>query len=588
VTLVTIAFAAGYVGIAAFHGALGIPRNDDWTYYRAAFQFARDGYFAPDPYTSTMLIGQTLAAQPLVSLFGANLAAFQVSTAALSAIALLATYAVVRRFLSPAWAGFSVACLALGPIYGGISATFMTDVPSFALQAVSLWAGARALERMSLPWLFASFLVGIGAFSIREYGVAAPLAVALAYGFRIAREPWRRRAAFWIACVGFLLIVVGLYVWRAEARGAAVAARTIHLKPDRWDLVRVTQLGFTLALLAGPALVVLRPRAFMDAWSRQKVVSCVAIASVLVAWASVRGRHGVFLGNYITPSGSYSETLPGQAPQVIPNWGWQALELAALAGAAALAFLAIDAIRGGLLRRPASGLAVGEPKATSAALSLIYVLLVVALAGAAGVFASAPMFDRYLFPAVPFLTAVVVYAAHLKGVSRGQAVRAAVALGAVAVVGFAVVDASATLDGAKWRASQRVRQIGYQAAVIDGGLEWFAYHQPSPIVPIHAPAAGQNFWVGLFQNPTVCVVLRLPERGAHECPSLVATSTARSLFGAEYVIEACRTGRCGGSPRRRKACRRLAGRRRWVRASAPPDPEPAPQRNPASARAWPL
>jgi len=97
----------------------------------------------------------------------------------LGAVGLTAAYLVVRSFLPRGHAAFAIGCLALGPVSGTLGVSYMTDVPAFALEALALLSGLRALRtrRFSFPWFVASLLIGVAAFSIREYAVAAPAAV---------------------------------------------------------------------------------------------------------------------------------------------------------------------------------------------------------------------------------------------------------------------------------------------------------------------------------------------------------------------------------------------------------------------------
>ena len=135
------AVALLHLGVAAMRGALGASRNDDWTYLRILDDFASTGRFAPDPYTRTMLVGQIWLSRPLVESVGVSISALQVLVTIIGAVGLVAAAAVLRRFLTPGWAFFSVGILALGPIYGSISMTYMTDVPAMTAQFIALYLG---------------------------------------------------------------------------------------------------------------------------------------------------------------------------------------------------------------------------------------------------------------------------------------------------------------------------------------------------------------------------------------------------------------------------------------------------------------
>ena len=83
----------------------------------------------------------------------------------LGAVGLTAAYLVVRSFLPRGHAAFAIGCLALGPVSGTLGVSYMTDVPAFALEALALLSGLRALRtrRFSFPWFVASLLIGVAA-----------------------------------------------------------------------------------------------------------------------------------------------------------------------------------------------------------------------------------------------------------------------------------------------------------------------------------------------------------------------------------------------------------------------------------------
>ncbi|MEO7446786.1 MAG: glycosyltransferase family 39 protein, partial [Humibacillus sp.] len=237
VALAALALAAIHLGMAEAFGALGVARNDDWTYYRVAFASAANGGFDPDPYTNAMLVGLVALARPVIAIFGPEMVALQIFVAALGAAGLWACWWSVRHFLAPRLALLAVATLAVGPCWGGLTASFMTDVPAFAFQAAGLALGVRALRggRLRWPWLFAAILTCLVAFSIREYAVAALVAVCLAAlvvtGGLEPHAARRQRALIGVLALVSLLAAAALYRWRgAQTTGAP--ARSAFLLPS--------------------------------------------------------------------------------------------------------------------------------------------------------------------------------------------------------------------------------------------------------------------------------------------------------------------------------------------------------------------
>lgn len=578
----SFAIAASYVLIAGLDGALGVPRNDDWGYYRTAFDVLHQGWFAPDPFTRTMLVGQILLAQPVLAVFGASIVPLQLFGAVFSAIGLWASYLVVRHFLEVRWAVFSVACLALGPIYGALGPTFMSDGPSFALQALALLVGLRALtaRRRPLAWLALSLTLALAAFSVREYAVASAIAVLACFlpsrrllqrhpapGPEAARVRREQLGAVglglaWLLCAGTL------YVWRAQLSGPG-ASPDLHWTAPLHNTVRVV---FTCALLIAPA-VMLFWRWPHTPWTWRRWVA-MAVAVMLVVPRAVFSTNPILTGNYVGARGAYPQTLYGGQPALIADPVWVAILV--LTSAATLTVVAglLEAVLAWVVRRtqgrrgrrvrpapttpaiptaPATSTASVDPEAKHTAYALwvrepaLVLALVYSAATLVTVLAVSLLVpwvgDRYLFPVVPYLAAAVVWLARRTVPTRMP--RSSHVVGALGLVGLAVlgafqVDAAATFDGAKWQIGQALTRAGHQPETVDAGLEWFGYHQPGAVLNHFAPYRGHAFWVGLFDNARVCVqVTRAdPSRTRTTPPLPLMSLRAEGLLGSRFLLDA--------------------------------------------------
>lgn len=558
---IAAALATLYVIIAASRGALDASRNDDWVYLRTAFHFGQTGQFVADPWSMAMLIGLVLLAAPVVAIAGAHIAPLHGLVAVLAAIGLWAAYLVVRSVLPRAWSLFAVGCLALGPIYGAVATSFMTDVPAFCFQMLALLAGVYALraDRLSIGWFAVALLAGLVAFSIREYSVAATVAVGLA---ALARAWWRsRRLALLVAGLGaaWLVVAGALYLWRSSLvdSGAVVVDPT----PGDGNVIVTRAAVFTLALLAVPVLPLISlPRLAARLWARKRlglVTLGVALLTLFMFWRAY--RDGAIVGNYLAPDGSYAETIPGPPPVVIGPLAWRLLNL--LAGASLLAVLAVALVRLADLARPVRSWLSRRSKPANQpdwprTLILLYCLAAGGVLAAVKLFTSAPLFDRYLVPIVPLLVALVVRAARDNQLLvRPRRLVAAVSLGAFGLFGLGLVDNAATFDGAKWRLAQAVEQLGYPAESIDGGYEWYGLHQPGGIVGQPVYAGERNFWIELFDEQTVCATAQFAGPPAVRPPGgepvILAERRDRSLIGVEYHVvayagpQACRPNEDG-------------------------------------------
>ena len=74
--------------------------------------------------------------------------------------------------------------LAANPLYLGLSATFMTDVPFTALVTMSLWLYVRGVRRESTALLGVAFALAYAAILVRQFALLLPLAFGVAHILR--------------------------------------------------------------------------------------------------------------------------------------------------------------------------------------------------------------------------------------------------------------------------------------------------------------------------------------------------------------------------------------------------------------------
>ena len=551
--LASLVAAVAYMGIAALHGAIGVPRNDDWTYLRSAYRLASDGIFTPGTSTA-MLVGQTVLAWPVVRVFGPEVAPLQVLVALVGSLGLWAAYLAVRRVLPPSWSAFSVGCLALGPVFGSLDSSFMTDVPAFSLQMLALLAGLHALRSrdLAINWFAASLLAGIAAFSIREYAVAAPVAVIAAAFLRT--RPKRLRPGWKVVglTVLWLAVLAALVIWR---RGLSGSLPESFLGSSRLAIAPLFRAGFTLALFVTPLLPLVSIPRLVASLRASRGIAIVLGLGVSTTWAVFfwSGHHrGPLLGNYVTETGAYSVTIPGTAPVVIPPGLWTVLEVLSLASLLMLAFLGLVGASGLLRSRTATKPGLVASPGNGQTVMLLFCVTTIGVLQAAKLLMNTPLFDRNLVPIIPFVVALAVRVALDHGlVVRRTGLVVTLALVVFGSLGIGMVDTTATFDGAKWQLARSVEAQGYEAGSIDGGYEWFSYHQTGPIVQ-RPVVPGTNFWLSQFAERPVCVTSQFegspPTGHLGAGVTVVSTVSARSLLGVDYHLIAvsgpasCRPG----------------------------------------------
>ena len=468
----------GLVGVgiplwmSAAAGGIGFPSNDDWVYVRGALSLFRTGSIDLPGHTAAT-VGQLALVQPLLWLTGGAMWAFTAFGLAMGLIAVVSTYLLARRFVGAASAVFAVALLLVYPGLARQMATFMTDLPACALSTLCLLLGVRWIQgaggRVSLV---AAVAVGLLAVSIREFVVAAPVAVLVAaWAQNRAGERRLLAAASAVFVIGIGAIAVGASL--LPTRGAP---STFHLSLPGFSAPAF----MTLAAGLLPAIALAAGRRIKDLDARHVVagVGLVAIGMVSVP-------DGPFLGYIWAPTGAVSDALlSGFRDDVIPPRIWVLSEQLALFGSVLFAALILRwagrRLVGVATLRNAAGSAIAVARGREGAL----VLFLVAYAGGLAVFGLAfPLYDRYLYPLIPPAAVLLLrpFRTHARQ-ARSEAFSFA-ALAWLALSAILIAANSFAYDAARYRAGEGAVALGYSPDTIDVGPEWVEFHasgQQSP------------------------------------------------------------------------------------------------------------
>ncbi len=484
-------------GIALWSHAFGIPRYDDWAYRRVLSDFVQTGHFSFVGWGAMTLIGQVLWAAPFALAFGGHpwVAGFSVAVA--SVIGIGCAYWLARAIVGRVW---GAACTLLVLACAGFlvnTSTFMTDLPAFAAEMACLALGVVALRHEGRArWAIATaaMAAGCAGFSVREFDLAAPIAVLIV----LALQDRRHLRGYAIMGADLLVLCGAVYLW---TWGVAGAQHEGLGGPTLSDLRALAGGYFALALFVSPFLPAAARRSWPASLSSGRPARGVIAAGVILVTGVVLLVTGksIFSGNYLTQQGlSTTATLPGFRPVLFPTPFWLLLELIGLGSGALLGFIAVDAIANGASSRlPWAG------RISERSVITLFTWLSAAGLVVYGLFVQGAIFDRYVWPIV-FGTAVLliskrtgapapapVHAGRLSigarltgGEKFGPATRALTA--ALAVVA-AVVAVSVTLnadayDGARWSAGQEAVKAGYNAATVDAGFDWVGDHATTSAV----------------------------------------------------------------------------------------------------------
>lgn len=481
--------------LSAAAGAIGVPSNDDWVYMRGAESLFRTGSIDM-PGHNAAAIGQVVLVQPLLWWSGGDRWAFTAFGLVMALIGVVATYFLARRFLGTGSAVMVVLLVLVFPGFARESASFMTDVPAYALIMLCLLLGTRWLQGDGgRATIVASLAVGLLGISVREFAIAAPAAIMVAAWAR--NRPDER---VWLAAVSVIL-AVGVALILSTAAGTPGAAGP----PPPPDLVRLSLIGPAFATLAAVLLpaVALGMGRRMANLSPQQVLLAAGLACLLVFMPG-----GPLLGNLWMSTGLGGDyLLSGSRDLVFGERAWTMSGQLAAFAAILLAAVAFSWGRRQLaaVRSLSALMAFALRIARSHQAPLV--LFLAAYAAELVVFTLVgTLIDRYLYPMVPVAAILLLRRTpQPSGSSRLRPVSHA-AFAWLAVSAFVIAVNSFTYDAARWRAGEAAVAMGYETRTVDAGYEWVGYHSTGAGSPT-AGSDGFTWYYDILSARPACAVL---------------------------------------------------------------------------------
>jgi Dolichyl-phosphate-mannose-protein mannosyltransferase len=453
--------------LAAAAGAIGIPTIDDWVYMRGASSLFNTGSVDMPGHTAAS-VGQLLMVQPLLRMSGGDPWAFTAFGLVMTLIGILATYLLARRFVGTGSAAMVVLLVEAFPGFARVSASFMTDVPGYALGVLCLLLGTLWLEGGKRWTLGACLGVGLLAVSVREFAIAAPVAVLLA-GWARSRVGERVSLA---GATGIFALGVACILAVADS----IPGHAVPETPGGIDrIVLVVPAIVTLAAVLVPAVVLAVGRR-MQALTPAQVLAGVGLAGL--TFVAPWGEWTDGGGNLWTPIGLVGDgLLRGIRDTVISQSAWNLSAQVAWTAGILLATLVIswaqptlaDVSSLSIARTQVIRLARG-PGGLLGAFIVVYAGGLVAFAAVYGIW------DRYLYPLVP-AAAILILGWRSEGFRFGRSMAFSHAAFAWLAVSALVIAANSfSYDAARWRAGEAAVAMGYDPRTIDAGYEWVGYH----------------------------------------------------------------------------------------------------------------
>lgn len=542
-------------GIAAHYGALRIPRSDDWSYLLTLFRLLDHGRLGFNNWVSMTLVGQLALAAPVAWITGNSIVAVHVFTAVLGFVGLVAlVLSAEPEYRLRAWVlAFAIA---LCPLWATLAPTFMSEVPSFAVQCVFLAFAFRALRAPELTYgnFGGAMVVGFLAIAIRQYEIIPVLAVALVALVHGWRRPAERRRVI-VVTAALAVTTAGLLGWwlsLPDSLSLAPAAQADGLVANfvvrMGGFVRITGLCLLPVVIAiGPA------RTLGRAWRASAPLTAI-VAAFGAAWLAVSyvpDTASPFVGNYVHLKGTLGDdVLLGARVHVMPASLFRLLVLLGSVAAIVLLVSAVPAVVALWYRvRAHDRRTVADP------IGAVLGLTIVGFAAAYGlaIVTKLPVFDRYVLQVLPVVGLAVIRSRAAESVGAPRAVRIAapwgVAAGFVVIAAAALVFAtdSASYDATRWHVAQDVVRAGWPAKRIDGGFEWVAWHRQ-----LGPPAEGgsqeeRHRRKMEYLRPT-CVDLVVAPRSRKLLRAAIATGTVHGLgHGPERIVAVRNDRPCPGS-----------------------------------------
>lgn len=491
--------AVALAAVALTVPTAGMGVNDAWSYALTVRDLARTGHFVYNGWATAMLGVQALWAALLVRLFGFSHDLVRASAAPFIAGCAALLYALHRRCgLPEAWAVFGALCVVLSPVFIPPASSFMTDVPGFLFWLLCVYGASRAVEapqpEEAVLWMALVAVAGVFGGTIRQIVWAAPVAL-------LPYAAWARRrrggagafavgaAAAGLTAAALLAAALCVVWYRSQPYALSEPVGTgamLFLRNLPRSLVALLPLLFSLVLLVLPAFLAAGPAARALLARVGPVPAAVALligvgTPVLVFGPD--GAVGPWLGNIVTFWGVTmpNETVIGDRPFALPFAVFAVVSLAVYA-ALALALLAGIAP---LWRRRQSTADPEDPRGERPPAALG------ALLAATGIYLPLLLprtvqgiaFDRYLIPALPAVTALVLRWAWGQGTGGTMPRRGGPAWGAWAALAlFGLYGIAAEHDyfaaaRARLAAAQEMTAAGIPRTAICAGMEYDAETQ---------------------------------------------------------------------------------------------------------------
>jgi len=427
-----------------FQGEFGL--NDDPDYARAVKEFAFEGKYYPENYSSIMLT-QIAYGALFVKAFGFSHAILRVSVMLLSIVGVLLFFVLARLFgFSQKHAMLVSLVLLVNPFFVVLGHSFMSDVPFTVLILAALVPLAAWAKKNDARHLAIGCSALVLAFFLKQWALLFFAGIAAFVFF--CRTSKKEKA---IIAATALVFAVAL-AWSLPHY--ALDDKGTYFKPvsGKYALPLLFGVPFYVAFFLFPfSLAMLANKSvFREILGKKKklffstIFACIGITVGLVVFK----RFLPFFSNVLNPFGLGPKMLVGEAAGIIPEWFWMA----------ATVFSAISLVF--ILQSISFRLEKKKEALLVALMAGIYVLQMMA---------NWYFIDRYLLPIVPILLLLVLEPLKEKKFFSIGLFATIVFFGAF---GFVFTAEYLSWNQTSWKLINELRTQGVPEDKIDGGMDY--------------------------------------------------------------------------------------------------------------------
>ena len=452
------------------------PLNDDWAYARSVKYFLETGKFELPGWAVANLLPQVLWGALFCLPFGFSFTALRFSTLVLGWLGVITTYLLIKEVSSYQKLAFIGALLiAINPIYFGLSNTFMTDVPHYAVTILSLYFFVIGLRKNSLLIIIIATFTAIVSLLIRQVTVAFFAGYAIAY---IVNNQAKIRSII-TAIALFFIFPVGIQKLFSQAfwpkdygdygyKEQEVVSQLTYINTEAitkfayFALCTLLYLGvFILPLAIACLSIRLKTARFTKKWSLCFLLFTITI---IIIWLALKREIMPIKGNIINDWGLGPLTLRSTilSSSSIPNYlqfFWAIVTICAAIGAGLLLLFLVLSIIKFLFDRTAS---------TDRTLMLLNnsTAFIYFLPVGLGYF-----FDRYLLLLLPLSMIMLLTSIGINDLQLNFKINSA--LLSIALIGIFTISVThdyLSWNRIRWQALNNLMQQEISPDRIDGGF----------------------------------------------------------------------------------------------------------------------